>query len=322
MQYAKYRKFYRVSMTREYIVIHTPGAFGNFISYLIDCHQQNCVLPSPFVESGASHARRDLNESLTLDMVFPEMWNIYKEKKVDKKVIGCVWQTQFFSYILHAYYGRTNIGQYSKCGVKYAEKNFYNFVKNHQQSDKVAQNIVDLKQLFHIEINEKNYQVPRNVLRMFFWMALFTQQDNVVTITNQQIKSLKDIELLDIEDIINYDRLKKFFAEKFSADIDFKQVHEKFLQCNQSLKDYTMANAVINSVKLGERTEIQQLSVIGEATVFYELEKHYFDIPFFNLVDFFKNTGDIIDYIKHYPNFMKQPNKLYCQHYKRFPNNE
>ena len=85
-----------------------------------------------------------------------------------------------------------------------------------------------------------------------------------------------------------------------------------------------MANAVINSVKLGERTEIQQLSVIGEAIVFYELEKYYFDIPFFNLIDFFKNTGDIIDYIKHYPKFMKQPNKLYCQHYKRFPkqNNE
>ena len=132
--------------------MHTPGAFGRFITYLIDCHQQNCVLPSPFVESGASHARRYLNESLTLDMVFPEMWNIYKEKKVDKKVIGCVWQTHYFSYILHAYYGRTNEGQYGECGVKYAEKNFYSFVKNHARSDKVAQTIVDLKQLFNIEI--------------------------------------------------------------------------------------------------------------------------------------------------------------------------
>jgi hypothetical protein len=39
-----------------------------------------------------------------------------------------------------------------------------------------------------------------------------------------------------------------------------------------------------------------------------------------NLVDFFKNTGDITDYIKYYPDFMKQPNKLYHQYYKQFPN--
>ena len=110
-----------------------------------------------------------------------------------------------------------------------------------------------------------------------------------------------------------------FFAKEFSTDIDFKQLHHEFLQRNRSLEDYTTANTVINAVKTNKNIEIERLSVIGEATVFYELEKHYFDIPFFNLIDFFKNTSDILDYIKYYPDFMKQPNKLYCQHHDRFP---
>ena len=39
-----------------------------------------------------------------------------------------------------------------------------------------------------------------------------------------------------------------------------------------------------------------------------------------NLIDFFKNTVDIANYVRYYPDFMKQPNKLYHKHYKKFPN--
>jgi hypothetical protein len=252
-------------------------------------------------------------------MVIPGSWDQYHQHSFKKTTIGCVWQPKYFPYILHAYYGRTNGGQYGECGVESAEKNFYSFVMNHTAADRVSQNITYLKQLFNVEVNEKNQQVPRNVLRMFFWFALFEQENNIVTATNQQIKKLDGVKLLDIEDIINYKKLKMFFAKEFSTDIDFKQLHHEFLQRNRSLEDYTTANTVINAVKTNKNIEIERLSVIGEATVFYELEKHYFDIPFFNLIDFFKNTSDILDYIKYYPDFMKQPNKLYCQHHDRFP---
>ena len=190
---------------------------------------------------------------------------------------------------------------------------------NHTAVDRVSQNIVYLKQLFDVDVNEKNQQVPKNVLRMFFWFALFEQEKNIATTTNQQIKKLDGVKLLDIEDVLNYQKLKSFFVGEFSANIEFKKLHHEFLQRNRSLADYTTANTVINAVKANKHIEIERLSVIGEAAVFYELEKHYFDVPFFNLINFFKNTRDIVDYIKHYPDFMKQPNKLYCQHHDRFP---
>lgn len=302
----------------KYAVIHTPGAFGNFTAYLVDCHRQKKILPSPFVASGASHAR--VKGTSAIDMVIPGAWESYKEQSLGKSIIGCVWKQEYFAYIMHAYYSRTNTGQYGACGLEYAEKDFYNFVMNHRAADRVKQNILDLKELFNLEINEKNTQVSRHVLRMFFWFALFNQGKNIVTTTNQQIKDLGNITLLDIEDIIDYKKFKIFFYKQFTVDLDFKQLHEDFLKHNRSLQDYMQANAVIDSVKTKKCIEIEKLSVLGEALVFYELEKHYFNIPFFNLVDFFKNTRDIIDYIKYYPDFMKQPNKLYHRYYKQFPN--
>ena len=302
----------------KYAVIHTPGSFGNFVAYLVDCHQQKKLLPSPFVESGAAHAR--IVETKSIDMVIPGSWQSYQEQSIDKNVIGCVWKQEYFTYILHAYYSRTNTGQYGACGLEYAEKDFYNFVINHAAADRVKQNIVDLKELFNIEITEKNTQVSRHVLRMFFWFTIFNQEKNIVTTTNQQIKDLNNIILLDIEDIIDYKKLKMFFYKQFTIDLDFKQLHEEFLKRNKSLQDYMQAKAVIDAVKISECIEIENLSVVGEASVFYQLEKHHFNIPFFNLVNFFKNTRDIIDYIKYYPDFMKQPNKLYHQYYKQFPN--
>jgi hypothetical protein len=131
---------------------------------------------------------------------------------------------------------------------------------------------------------------------------------------------LHDIKLIDIQDIIDYKKLKTILFEEFAVDINFEHVHCEFLEKNQSLQNYTQANLIINAVKNNKSIEIKELSVVGEAEVFYELEKYYFDIPFFNLINFFKNTQDVLNYVKHYPDFMRQPNKLYHQYHKRFPN--
>lgn len=305
--------------TQDYLVIHTPGAFGNFIGYLVDCHACGTLLPSPFVESGASHKRTGA-KTQSWDMVIPGHWQKYNEETTaNKTVIGCVWQPRHFPYVLHAYHSRTNQGQYGKCGVEFAEQDFYNFVMNHSASDRMRQALIDLKTFFGIEITAHNTQVPRHVLRMFFWLTLFEQDNNVVTITNQKIRNLNDIVLLDIEEILDYDKLKLFFTKRFSSNLDFRDLHREFLEKNRSLQDYTTANTVIDAVKKNKHMEIGQLSVIGEAFVFYELERHYFDIPFFNMINFFNNTTEILYYIKHYPDCMKQPNKLYCQHHHRFP---
>lgn len=304
-------------MSDPYLVLHTPGAFGNFIAHLIDCHQSNKLLPSPFVLSGASHNRQGSTKSL--DMVIPGTWENYNNGSNGKKVIGCVWKQDFFTYILHAYYSRTNSGQYGECGLEYAEKNFYDFVQKHRATERMKQNITDLKDLFGLCVDEKNSQVPKHIMRMFFWFNIFKNKDNIVSITNNRIKKLAGIQLLDIEDIIDYTKLKSFMQKEFLIELDFSDLHAEFLKKNRSLKEYIRAKSIVDAVKNNQLLDTENLSIVSEASILYELEKFYFDIPFFNIIDFFKNTKEIIEYVKYFPNFMKQPNKIYHQYYEMFP---
>ena len=94
-------------MDKDFLVLHTPGAFGNFMAYLIDCHIAGEMLPEPFIESGASHARSYSGTTQSMDVLIPGLW---KEVETSKNVlVGCVWELEHYKYILHAYYSRTNI---------------------------------------------------------------------------------------------------------------------------------------------------------------------------------------------------------------------
>ena len=304
-------------MSKDFLVVHTPGAFGNFLGYLVDCHLAEKLLPSPFIHSGASHARINKNTQ-SLDLVVSEQQTQFAQA-IDEKVIGCVWDESYFPYILHAYYSRTNTGQYGKCGVEFLEENFFQYVEKHN-SPSVQQNIKTMKDFFGLDINKESQTVPRHVLRQFFWFQLFYYKENKVTKVNNQIKLLPGVDLLGIDSVLDYNRLKLFFSNHFDFELDFRTLHEQFLELNNSLNDFNNSKQIIEAVKNNETIDINDLSVIGEALVLYELEQHFFDVPFFNITQFFDNTQQILDYVKHYPDVMKQPNKLYCQHYKRFPN--
>ena len=303
-------------MNKDFLVVHTPGAFGNFLGYIIDCHSAEKLLPSPFVESGASHDRPN-EKTQSFDLVVPKQQTQFAQAR-DKTVIGCVWDESYFPYILHAYYGRTNYGQYGKCGVAILEENFHQFTEMHDSQD-VRQNITVIKDFFGFEINKETQKVPKHILRQFFWLQLFYQQDNKVTKVNNKIKLLSGVELLGIDSILDYNRLKFFLSTHFDFELDFKQVHEQFLERNKSLKDFNKSKQIVEAVKNNQNVDTRELSVIGEALVLYELEKYFFDIPFFNIVQFCDNTQQILDYVKYFPQVMKQPNKLYHQHYERFP---
>ena len=305
-----------ILMNKDFLVIHTPGAFGNFLGYIVDCHLAEKLLPSPFVESGASHDRPN-EKTQSFDLVVPKQQTQFAQAR-DKTVIGCVWDESYFPYILHAYYGRTNIGQYGKCGVASLEENFLQFTKMHRSQD-VMQNVTVIKDFFGFDINQERQTVPRHILRQFFWLQLFYYKDNKVTEVNNKIKLLSGVELLGIDSILDYNRLKLFLSTHFDFELDFRQVHEQFLERNKSLKDFNKSKQIVEAVKNNQNVDTRELSVIGEALVLYELEKYFFNIPFFNIVQFFDNTQQILDYAKYFPNVMKQPNKLDHQHYERFP---
>lgn len=305
-------------MNKNYLVIHTPGAFGNFISYLVDCHKAGHMLASPFNEAGSSHQRHGEDRTRSIDVVVPGKWQEI-ESTTDKILIGCVWDESHFRYILHAYYGRTNSGQFGHCGVEYLQKDFFGFVNKHNSSERLQQDLKDIKKLFNLTVDEIHNKVPRHILRMFFWHKMIEDHSNIVTDDNERIKSVPGIDLINISQILDYAQLKSFFESRFDARLDFKQIHDEFIERNRSLNEFNRTNMIMDAVKNKESIDISNLTVMGEAMLTFMLEKHFFDIPFYNHIDFFKDTGEIIDYVKHFPNLLRQPNRLFHMHYKKFP---
>ena len=104
--------FLALNIHMQYKVLHTTGSFGNFIAYLIDSHVGKKLMPSPFVSSGGSHNRTGPTENLHGGEAFYNLEHDIQNKKTNVKHIGCVWSDEYFPYILHASYSRSNNGQY------------------------------------------------------------------------------------------------------------------------------------------------------------------------------------------------------------------
>jgi len=310
---------------KEFLVIHTPGAFGNFMAWLIDCYRAGKMLPEPFNGCGASHDRRYIGSvTRSTDTIGEDHWEVVLRHS-QSKIIGCWWPSEYFPYILHAYYGRTNDGQFGRCAVEYLQESFYDFVQKQITSD-VPQQIEDnndLRSLFNVVVDTVNKKVPRHVLRMYFWYKLIEQENNIVEKENLKIKQYPRAELISIEEILDYEKLRSFFTNKlrFKVNLNFKSTHEKFIARNRSLQEYIKSQEIFNAVKNGQEMAIDDISVMGEAMVLFSLEKHFFDIPFYNQIEFFSNTKQILEYVKFFPHVLRQPNKLFHKHYKKFQPN-
>ena len=111
---------------------------------------------------------------------------------------------------------------------------------------------------------------------------------------------------------------KRYLLNK---NLDFQRQHQEFLNKNTPLKQVEQINKILKSVEHKENVEITGLNTISEAYLLFALECKYFDIPFLIGNTFFKNTREIIEYVDHFPTYMKKPNNLFFKHYKYFTKN-
>lgn len=309
-------------MEKRYLVVYTAGAFGNFLSWCIDCCLNKQVLESPFQETGNSH-HRNQNTVITqcLDLVkSPNMEEYLEKKQKGFEIIGIHWGRKWFPYMLHAGWDRTNGGQFGKSGVAFAETNFHKFLEMHGEYD-TADLLSKLKQHFNFDCSEGNPKVPRLVLRNLLWLNMASENQDIRTKTNKIIEKAGHSKI-DLDTILDYDLLKEYLKRRFDVDLDFEHIHKEFIRKNNSLTEYNLAMKVIDAVKTKQNMLIPKMSVVGECIVLWHLEKHYFDINFFNMPFDFATTKDILDYVAHYPNYMKSPNRWYLTNWKDFPNDE
>lgn len=296
----------------EHRIFHTPGAFGNYVAFLLDCKTKGKMHENPFTESGSSHARAVITQSC--DIVLSNEYDKFLQCTRDD--IGIYWPDEYFFYILHSAYGRTNVGQYGKCGVQALQDNTWRWLSLHTGHDIPGNNldlfVSDLEKLYDFKLNEKNQKVPFNLLRHYFFFHFIKFFNNKLYKKNKEILNNKILRKLDIETILDYDKLNKFLDIGF----DFETTHKQFIEKNLSLTAYNTQKQILLAVKNEQECKIGHLDVITQAGVLYELEKHFYDIPFYNLDFNFKNTLQILDYVKQFPNYMRKPNNLFLEHWR------
>jgi hypothetical protein len=292
-------------------VFHTPGAFGNYLAHLLDCHRQGTMLDDPFTGSGSSHNRNGSTRSM--DIVLDQNWHAFNESRPGD--LGVWWPEEHFDLILHSAYGRTNEGQYGRCGVEALQEDAWDYLARHSghgtRGNDWIKFVHDLKSLFDFTLSPENPKVPRMVLRQYFFFMLFSRRDNKLWKRNQQIKSSTTLRLISTTQVLDHDSLCRVMADIFGHVLDFRDLHTKFLDSNNSLRTHNSVDRLFAAAMKGENMDID-LDVVGEACLLYRLERQHRDIPFHNVPVMFDNTGDIAKYVQHFPNMMRQPNRLFA----------
>lgn len=290
-------------MTR---VFHTPGSFGNYVAYLLDCKQVGHVRQSPFTASGSSHLRSGATKSY--DIVLDAGNNVFRG--ANENDIAIHWDKSYFFLILHSAYGRTNSGQYGKCGVQALEENTYQWYNKHQGHKHKGNDLDDflynIEKFYDFRCDAERQRVPTQILQQYFFLHFVKYHENKLFIKNNELKT-SSCRKLSIDVILDYESIKKYLG----IDFDFSANHAEFLDRNLSLKAYVECNRAVDCVISQTQTRIDAKDVITKAGILYALEVYYYDIPFYNLNFELTNTQELIEYITSFPQYMKRPNRLF-----------
>ena len=302
-------------MTADRTIFYTAGCHGRFLAYLFDCHAQKQLLPRRFNDNGNSHGSIAANKNVDIchsgmDLLFQQ-----NRKKNNDNQFCIVWDgLESFFYAMSCYTDRG--ARLRQSGIQLLETD----LKKYEELYGVPVHITDFfKQHCNFDAAPQ-VQPPRGLLRNYFLTSMYKHFEHTLWTRNQilQKTSLRKIQL---NDILDYKSLRKNLEGIFGYVLDFEHVHGEFLKRNTCFHQLQLVRQLLDDVKNHVIREIAELNVISEAYVLFYLDVEHFDVPLFLGNDFFKNTGDIIEYIKYFPNFMKTPNKLFHQYHSVYSRN-
>ena len=292
-------------------VFHTPGSFGNYVAFLLDCKQNGKLLESPFTESGSSHYRKVSTKSY--DIVLTDGYETFKKSNMND--IAIFWDDSYFFLILHSAYGRTNSGQYGRCGAKALQENTYKWYQEHEghtkEGNDMAHFLNGLKLYYNFDCNNETPVVPTMILQHYFFLHFVTYFENKLFIKNKELKN-SNLKKISVDTILDYKKLK----DNLDINFDFSKNHETFKDKNASLTAFLEYKSIVKAIINKRDIKIDNLDIITKTGILYALEVYYYDIPFYNTNFKFENTKEFIDYIKGFPNYMKRPNRLFTDNWK------
>lgn len=299
-------------MSKRRNIFYTAGSHGNFIKYLFDCHDNGKVLPSPFNENGNSHKRADMDN---LNRNYDICSQLHNEKlgattSLDNYAV--VWEG--FDSFFYTMIGYTDRGaRLKQPGIELLRQDLKLYEKIYGVEVHISE---FLKQKLNYDI-EILGQPPLGVIRNYFLMSFYTHFNHILWLRNQQLKQ-KGFREIPLFDILDKRLLKSRLKDIFGFVLDIDAVHQIFMSKNLAYEQLQLVTSTLKDISDKNDRSISGLNVISEAYILFCLEVKHFDIPFSIGNEFFKTTKDVVDYIDHFPGYMKRPNNLFHEHFRHY----
>ena len=284
-------------------VIGQTGLHHNFLRYIIDSTSvlSPDIAQLPFMNTGTSHSK---------DVKYSDLFKVVSHRPVDSSDHGpfvCMEGDDIL------YYHRASL---SREGDKDNDLiNYENFSNWQEWNNHHVEKIKNDYKIGEIDI------IPKFILRDSFKQGFLDLENNGLYRHNiERIDSCKNgsgstkTYLFPVTSFFSEQNFLKQLADlskAFDLKMDLSNVpavYKMFCEKNKILQTHTLPHKVLDAVKDHRYTNIPKLDMIQEAYIYAILEKEH-DFITMPLVDnFFEHTGEIINYIKYFPEHYKAMN--------------
>jgi hypothetical protein len=290
----------------------STGMHGHFVEHLMYCYIEGKVLPLDFNQNGNAHNSRHGDDPLLGNRKEVVSWDLTKHEHYHKfedndKIFGLVFEDrQEFYYC----YRRSldAAGDIKGSGIKLMCDNVHEWVRQRLVETNLLKDATTM-----YNYHETSGKIPRWILRNYIIFNLISYQEHAIWKSNKQIMNLAKY-VMNLDDIFDYNRLKSKLDNCFGGNLDFKELHNNFLDANLNRSIMEKENQILKAIKRGASMSLKGLDVVSEARILYEVERRHFNLPFLIHDKFYEDTREIHEYIKHFPNYLKQPNKLFGEY--------
>ena len=287
-------------------VFNTAGCHGHYLTYLIDRLSNNtpAITELPFNSIGTSHKKLDYSGYVKFVDTLQHKDNSHLKNTHVIKITGddvLYYERAAMNRAADAQRDLHNLHKEISF-LKTYSKNFYN-------------NIVETYKV-------KNDKVPKWLLRDA-WKLGFLDLQNQGAIKDLQADvnwvtktlSKNTIHLFPVTNFFTTERLHDALtsiSDMLYLNLDLEDlplIHNEFIKNNQILLTHNHVFDLLDAVdKRIPFVNIDTLDIIQQAYVYAELEKKFDFVVMPMTNDFFKTSGEIIEYIDNYPEHYKAMN--------------
>ncbi len=286
----------KTSITKPIQVIYAPGTFGNCVRWMLDRFTEGTKFAdfdSPWDDGNRAHGFKteDFSKKFARGHQISGRWGS-PDPNMDKIVLRLKPKDLLFAERCAFHRGEgneTEKGRYTNI-IKLADATFVKETFGDVISDKSV-----AKELFKIQFHDIRKHTWWNSMNMFSTDKNYHHFD---------VYSLLDQNLLTVE----LTKVSKRY--NLNLKIDEKVVHNVVEKIKKSYPVVTRNRAyqVLDAINSKNNVDCNDLDILEQAFIEVELEKMHDCIIFPYGVNWFKDTDQINQFLKTYPNYLKHMN--------------